>query len=263
VRDVGPPLGMIGALAPDDPAEPSAAAVGDGRRRPDGPPSVWARNVVVGACIALVIVTWVGDLFLSVLVDQHPAVFITLNSRNRNLVLAKEYLDWWTFFGIGAVRLLISDPLFFLLGRWYGDAGIRWIEKRSATYGPLARKAEQWFGKASYPLILVAPNNYICLFAGASGMGVGVFLVLNVVGTFARLAVLWVFGDVFNGPLDWLRELITENRLLVFGISFVLVASSIYFDRKQGGGEVTGLLHIDEEIAEEEAEIEAEEAGEA
>lgn len=248
-------------MALDDTAEPSGPAAGPDHPRPTGPPSVWARNLVVGACIALIIVSWVGDLFLSVLVDRHPAVFILLNSRNRNLVLAKEYLDWWTFFGIGAFRLLISDPLFFLLGRWYGDAGIRWIEKRSATYGPMARTAERWFGKASYPLILIAPNNYICLFAGASGMAVPVFLALNVVGTFGRLAVLWAFGDVFSGPLDWLRDLITENRLLFFGISAALIAASIYFDRKEGGGEVSGLLHMEDEIAAEEAGIEAEEAG--
>jgi membrane protein DedA with SNARE-associated domain len=244
----------MAAVAADDTAARATPAPG----RPSGPPSVWARNLVVGACIALFVISLVGDTFLSVLVDQHPALFIALNSRNRNLVLAKEYLDWWTFFGIGAVRLLISDPLFFLLGRWYGDAGIRWVEKRSATYGPLARKAEQWFGKASYPLILIAPNNYICLFAGASGMAVPVFLALNVIGTFGRLAVLWIFGDVFSGPLDWLRELITENRLPFFVLSVTLVGLSLYFDRKEGRGEVTSLLHMEEEIAADEAELEAE-----
>ena len=56
------------------------------------------------------------------LVDTHPAWLIALNARNRNLILVSNYLDPWTFYGIGIVRLLISDPLFFLLGYWYGDA---------------------------------------------------------------------------------------------------------------------------------------------
>ncbi len=243
---------MIGDLAADD--EDAQTTAADDRPRPQGPPSVLARNLVVGACIALVIGAYAGDIFLSVLVDQHPALFITLNARNRNLVLARDHLDWWTFFGIGTFRLLLSDPLFFLLGHWYGDAGIRWIERRSNTYGPMARSAERWFGKASYPLILIAPNNYICLFAGASGMSIPVFIVLNVVGTVGRLAVLWVFGDVFGEPIEWLRDLITENRLLFFGISLVLVVLSLYLDRKAGGGEVDGLLHMDEEIREMEEE---------
>lgn len=237
-------------------AEPTAV---DERPHPQGPPSVRARNLVVGACIVLIIGAYAGDIFLSALVDRHPALFITLNARNRNLILARDNLDWWTFFGIGTARLLLSDPLFFLLGHWYGDAGIRWIEKRSNTYGPMARTAERWFGKASYPLIVIAPNNYICLFAGASGMAVPVFIVLNVIGTVGRLAVLWVFGNVFDQPIDWLRDLITENRILFFVISLLLVLLSLWADRKAGGGEVDGLLHMDEEIREMESEHGAEE----
>ena len=227
--------------------------------RATGPPNRAARNVVVGATITFFVVAIVGDSFLSVLYDKHPAVFIGLNSRNRNLVLAKPYLDWWSFFGIATVRLLASDPLFFLLGRWYGDAGVRWIEKRSPTYGPLARGAEKWFGKASYPLVVIAPNNYICLFAGAGGMSIPVFAVLNVVGTIGRLTVLWFVTDSISEPLDWFRELISENRLAFFVISVSLVLLSLFLDRKAGGTEVGGLLHIEEEIAE----IEAEEAAAA
>lgn len=243
---------MIVRLATEDDDEQTTAA--DDRPRPQGPPSVLARNLVVGACIVLFVGAYAGDIFLSVLVDQHPALFITLNARNRNLVLASDYLDWWSYYGIGAARLLLSDPLFFLLGHWYGDAGIRWIERRSNTYGPMARTAERWFGKASYPLIVIAPNNYICLFAGAAGMSVPVFVALNVVGTFGRLAILRVFGDVFGEPIDWLRDLITENRLLFFGISVALVALSLFLDRKADGGEIDALLHMDEEIREMEAE---------
>jgi membrane protein DedA with SNARE-associated domain len=214
--------------------------------------------VVIGAAISFFVVALVGDSFLSVLYDQHPALFIALNSRNRNLVLARPYLDWWSFFGIATARLLVSDPLFFLLGRWYGDAGVRWIEKRSPTYGPLARGAEKWFGKASYPLIVLAPNNYICLFAGAGGMAVPVFVALNVIGTVGRLVILWFASDWLVDPLDWVRELISENRLPFLALSIGLVALSLLLDRKAGGTEVGGLLHIEEEIAEIEAEEERE-----
>ena len=44
-------------------------------------------------------------------------------------------------------------------------------EKRTRTFGGTMRRAESWFGKAAYPLVFIAPNNFICLFAGASGMG--------------------------------------------------------------------------------------------
>lgn len=227
------------------------------RPLPPGPPSRLARNVVIGSAIGFFVVALVGDSFLPVLHDRHPALFIALNSRNRNLVLAKPDLDWWSFFGIATIRLLVSDPLFFLLGRWYGDAGVRWIEKRSPTYGPLVRGAERWFGKASYPLIVLAPNNYICLFAGAAGMAVPVFLALNVVGTVARLVLIWFVTESIDAPIEWVRDLISENRLPFLALSFGLVALSLLLDRRAGGTEIGGLLHIEEEIAEMEAEEEA------
>lgn len=240
---------------PDDAPAPAPT-------RPSGPPSPLARNVVVGSAIGFFVLALAGDTLLLPNFDRYPELFIAANSRNRNLVLAKPELAWWAFFGIATVRLLASDPLFFLIGRWYGDAGVRWIEKRSATYGPIARRAEKWFGKASYPLILIAPNNYVCLFAGAGGMAVPVFVALNVVGTVARLTVLWFVTDSVSEPLDVLRGLITENRTLVFGISLGLLALSLWSDRRAGGGEVGGLLHLDEEISEIEAEAATAEATE-
>ena len=46
---------------------------------------------------------------------------------------------------------------------------------RGATVATTHRSRPDDTGKASYPLILIAPNNYICLFAGASGMRIGSF----------------------------------------------------------------------------------------
>lgn len=202
----------------------------------------------MGAAIGFFVMALVADTVLLSQVDRHPALFIAMNARNRNLALAKSFLSWEAFFGIATVRLLASDPLFFLLGRWYGDDGVRWVERRSATYGPLARGAERWFGKASYPLVLLAPNNYICLFAGASGMSVAVFGALNVVGTIGRLTVLWFVTDSVAEPLDWVRSFIADHRLLVFGVSLALLAFTLWSDRRAGGGEIDSLLHLDDEI---------------
>lgn len=232
----------LAASAPEPTTSPAPTRA---RRRL---PSRRVRNLVVGAAIGFFVMALVGDTLLLSQVDRHPALFIALNSRNRNLVLAKSFLSWEAFFGIATLRLLASDPLFFLLGRWYGDAGVRWIEKRSATYGPLARGAERWFGKASYPLVLLAPNNYICLFAGASGMAVPVFVVLNLVGTIGRLTLLWFVTDSVSEPLDWVRDFIADHRLVVLGLSLTLLALTLWSDRRAGGGEIDGLLHLDDEI---------------
>src|ERR687894_298849 len=150
---------------------------------------------------AMVVAGYVGDAFAPTLVDTHPAWLIALNARNRNLVLVTNYLDVWTFYGIGIVRLMLSDPLFFLLGYWYGDAAVSWMERRTKTWGQMLRQIEDWFGKAAYPLIFFAPNNFICLFAGAAGMPVRIFLAVNFAGTVFRLWLLRrVWGGVWGPP---------------------------------------------------------------
>ena len=101
-----------------------------------------------------------------------------LNARNRNLAAGGQPDRRRAVLPASAtLRLTLSDPLFYLLGYWYGDAALVWMERRSPARGAsMLRAVERWFGKASYPLVFLAPNNYICLFAGAAGMPLPVFL---------------------------------------------------------------------------------------
>jgi len=230
--------------SPADPAD-QETSVHSGR---SGPPSVLARNLVIGPLILLVIASWLGDAVFFAFHDEHPLAFIALNARNRNLLLASPYLDTWSYYIVGTLRLLASDPLFFLLGIWYGDAAVRWMERKSPTYGKLMRSAEQWFGTAAYPLVALAPNNYICLFAGAAGMNVPVFFVLNVGGTLVRLWLLRWSGDVFSRPLHAVSGFITDHRVPVLLLSVALVAFTVWNERRRGAGEISDLAHLDDEV---------------
>ena len=230
-------------LMPED-----AATAEPPGRRPSGPPSRLARNVVIGMVAVLFLAANLANTVLVSFVDKYPVLLIAFNSSNRNLVLASGELDAWTFYVVGFLRLLVSDPLFYLLGRWYGDAGIRWMERRSPMYGRMLRTAEGWFKKASYVVIAIAPNNYFCLFAGASGMPVAGFLIANVTGTAVRLFLLRSFGNLFEEPLEAVRNFIADNRLLVFTIGIVAFAASLWVDRRSGG-EVEGVLELDREVS--------------
>jgi membrane protein DedA with SNARE-associated domain len=227
--------------APDPVAdEPSAA------RRHNGPPSKRIRNITVGALIALTVAAWTGDLLLA-WHDEHPLLFISLNARNRNLLLASPYLDSWTFYSVGLIRLLASDPLFFLFGRWYGDAAVRWMERKAPTYGQMLRSAEGWFGKAAYPMVALAPNNFICLFAGSYGMSPLAFVLLNVFGTIGRLWALRAFGKAFSSPVSEVSGFVQDHRLPIFVASLVLLSLSIWSERRAGGTDIEALDQIERE----------------
>ena len=124
------------------------------------------RKAIVRIVVALVIVSQVsalaGDLLLADFVKERPAWLIALNPRIRSLILATVELDAVTYYTVGFLRLVGSDPLYYLLGFWYGDRAIAWAERRSRTYGPFIRDGETYFRRFSYPIVFFAPNNIVC-----------------------------------------------------------------------------------------------------
>jgi membrane protein DedA with SNARE-associated domain len=216
------------------------------------PPSRARLWLVLGPLIVLVIAAQIGDAFAPTLAVEHPLSLITLNARNRNLILVTNSLDAASFYTVGFLRLLASDPLFFILGYWYGDAGVKWVEKRSSSFGNLLRTWEWMFQKAAWPLVAIAPNNFICLFAGAAGMTPAVFLTLNVVGTVVRLYLIRVVGAAFEAPLDSILNFIRDYRLPLTVISITLVGITVIADRRSGKGELEALTHVADELGVEE-----------
>ena len=66
-------------------------------------------------------------------------------------LLVTNYVDAAPYYIVGTLRLLLSDPLFYLLGVLYGDAAIKWMERKAPTYGKVMRSAERFFSIAAYP----------------------------------------------------------------------------------------------------------------
>jgi membrane protein DedA with SNARE-associated domain len=232
-------------------AEPEAAETTDdptGGNEGPSRPSRRVMSVITVVLVALVISKWIGGITAPTLVKEHPALLLALNSDNRHLLLTTNYLDWWTYYGIGLFRLLIPDPLFFLLGHWYGDAAVTWMERRTHTWGEMLRMLERYFGKVAYPLVFLAPNNYICLFAGAAGMSVRGFFAINVSGTIARLYVFRRFGEAFQNPIDDFVGWVGDNRVPLVIVSVALFLVSIALEAKRGETEVTSLARLDEEL---------------
>ncbi|HWJ63185.1 MAG TPA: VTT domain-containing protein, partial [Acidimicrobiales bacterium] len=164
-------------------------------------------------------------------------------------------LDAIAFFGIGFLRLFAPDLFFFWIGRWYGDAAIRWMERKAPTYGELLRQLETWFDKARFVVVAIAPNNPVCLFAGAAGMSYGAFLAANVVGTIGRLILIRAFSSVFEDLLGSITGFIGDYRWPITALSIVLVALTVWSDRRGGRDGIGDLVNLEEGISEAEAEL--------
>lgn len=212
------------------------------------PPSRARLWLVLGPLIVLVIAAQLGDAFAPTLAVDHPLLLITLNARNRNLILVTNSLDALSFYTVGFLRLLASDPLFYILGFWYGDAGVKWVERRSSNAGNFLRTWEWMFQKAAIPLVAIAPNNFICLFAGAAGMAPAVFLTLNVIGTAVRLVLIRILGETFEAPIEAILDFIRDYRIPLTALSIGIVVVTVILDRRSGKGELEALTSIEDEL---------------
>ena len=212
------------------------------------PPAKWiVRTVIVFVAISQG-AALLGDLFLAGIVDREPALLIALNARNRNLALATNQLSAITYYSIGFIRLVASDPLYYLLGYWYGDRAIAWTERRSRTYGPLVRDGERFFRRASYPLIFFMPNNIICALSAATGVRIGAFIGLNVTGTIFRLVLVRQLGETFESPIQSIIDFITAYRVPLLILSAIAVAWTI-FGEFRGNGELSALNALTDDDA--------------
>ena len=93
--------------------------------------------------VGLIVISNVGDALAPKLVEDNPLLLIAMNARNRNLILVTNQLDAVSYYVVATLRLLLSDPLFFLIGYWYGDTALTWMEPRTKTYGTMLRQWER------------------------------------------------------------------------------------------------------------------------
>lgn len=200
--------------------------------------------------VLMAVVGMIGDAAGPRLIVESPLLMMFLNPRNRWLVLASPQVDALEFFAVGFFRLVLTDPLFYVLGLQYGDAALRWAEKKLGPDGVMVRTVERWFGKAAPFIVLLAPSGYVCLLAGATGMKPRVFIPLNVAGTVGRLLLFRLAGEAFRDELldvvGWIGD--NQRWLILASVAFVLLQAT----RARRSGALESPTEMAEEIEAEE-----------
>jgi len=209
------------------------------------PPNKWIARIVIGLALVNIVAGWIGDLLLSVIVRDNPLILIALSPRDRNLALASPDLEVLPYYIVGFLRLVFFDPFSYLLGFWYGDRALAWIKRRSRTYGPLVDDAQGGFKRYAGPLIVLFPNNVICMLAGASGIGVGMFVMLNAFGTAARLALLCQFGNIFSGQINSVVDWIDDYRIPILIVSALAIGWTVFGEFRGEDSEVKALIDLE------------------
>lgn len=219
----------------------------------DDPKPTHSRRSLYQLLTPLVVFTalaYVGDAFAPTLVNSHPVWLILLNTRKRYLALTVTKLDPVTFFVVGVGRQILIDPLYFVIGRRYGDAGVRWLERKLGDGAAGVTMFEGWFKKAAYPMVAIAPNAIISVLAGASKMKTSVFLALNLGGTIVTMVLLRIVGHELSGPLDVVLRFLRRYQWQLTIVSVVLVIVQVVMARRSGRSELESVSTIERELEE-------------
>lgn len=122
------------------------------------------------------------------------------------------------------VVLAIRLPLYcgdFLVGRWYGEAGLERLSRSRA--GLFATAVQRLFGRAGGPLLVLFPGATVSVLAGATGVSWRRFLPLIFSGVLLAAVLTRALAAVASGPLVALTELI-GTYALPLGAALVVAA---------------------------------------
>lgn|GEM_PF-3405740 len=212
------------------------------------PPNGWIIKTIVVIAASVYALALFGEVLLSQLVDNRPEALVALNPTNKNLALVngdKYKIEALPYYAIGFSRLLLTDPLYYLIGFWYGDRALKWLKKKSKSMKTIFEESEKFIKNMSYVMVFISPASYICVLAAAIGMKFRTFLAINIAGTVFSLVTIRLLGNQFGGGIDTVVDFITKYRWQVFAVSIVFVGYTLYRDLGSDKSDLAILKDVD------------------
>lgn len=212
------------------------------------PPPRVARNLVVAIVAAAVVTGWIGAALAPTLVLRHPLWLIGLNANNRYLILSTNQLDGFSFYAVALARRVIPTLAFYLLGYWYGERAVNWLEHREPDSGQGLRTIERIFQRSGWLVVAIAPMTITTLLAGAARLRPSRLVPLVVVSIAARLILLRQLGETFSGPVDSVVHWIDRTRGPLLVVSIGSVAVIVWQQRRRRRDSFVELASLDDDV---------------
>ena len=190
-------------------------------------PAKWVGPALLAVVIGLYILGLAAGGAAPELLKNHPLTLLALAPRYRWFILTASRIDLVPYFAVGIPRLLASDPVYFMLGWYFGDRAIGFFEDSLGK--PTIDKTRDLFLKASTVMALFFAGPIICVLAGAAGMNPRKFFSLNIIGTTLLVIGLRVFSSQLDGAIQpILRFNDRYSRYILVG---TIAISAIYISR--------------------------------
>ena len=184
--------------------------------------------------VAFTIALYVGNALAPTLIKDAPLVLLVLAPKLRWLFLVANDVDPLTFFLVPLLRATAVLTVYFLLGRWYGDRSLRWLEERAGNALRPVLWIERNFHRARIPVTFLFPGNVSALLAGADGMPAVVYFVVALLSVALRLWAVRALAAVLRGPLLDVVNWIGDNQLWLTVVSVAGVMIWVGWSNRHG-----------------------------
>ena len=131
---------------------------------------------------------------------------------------------------------MLLAPLYYGFGREYGDAALRWGERKLGTSGRYVVTVERYFRRFGLLIVAVWWSVFICLLAGATGMRARVFFPVLFAGTVARVTLIYFVGDALSDPITEIARFVSRYALIITPITIALTALQLWYGRRRDRG---------------------------
>lgn len=177
-----------------------------GRRLPE------RRLLVAGAILAVLYAAgFVGIALTPLLVRDYPLLMLLLQPTTGHILLVSARVALVPLVVVVVLRRFIGHAVFFLLGQWYGERALRWVKSRGGRWGGPIETLEEFFARAGFVAVFLAPGTLVGLLAGASGLRRWQFVVLDLAGLLAQVLLVRFAADIAADPLAVLVRFIERN----------------------------------------------------
>lgn len=211
----------------------------------------WFLPLIGAAILVLFLANNVGNVVWASWLESRPLGLLALNSSNKYLLGTSVSTDLVPFMVIGVVRLMLPDPFFWLLGYAYRDRALGWGRQVFPAMNPLFDQFEEdrpGFRRLLDALVVIIPNNPVSLLAGMAAMPIRRFLVLALVGTIGRVAIMRALGEIFRDQIKDLLDVVAQYQGWLVRGSLVLVVGFVAWQIVGQRGVVGGVETLDDEF---------------
>jgi hypothetical protein len=184
--------------------------------------------------VAFTVAGYVGNALAPTLAHDAPLALLVLNPRLRWLFLTSAKVETLWFFLIPLVRATAVLGVYFLLGRWYGDRALRWLESRAAnTMRPLLW-VERRFHRSRVAITFLFPGTIAAMLAGADDMATPLFFGVALASIGLRVWAVRALANAFRGTLLDVLDWVGNNQLWLTVLSATSVVGWVMWSNRHG-----------------------------